>query len=663
MAQVNIMEMQAVLPAQNRENAKSDFSEVKAKAGSNAGSFSKQLQRLAQRTSDSKEQQSSNKKTVAERPEANKNSLSAAQNAPKLLAAKPVLVRQKKAEQELATESAVINEGPAIAADIKQDSPAPEASGNMPLTDIPLIIAPEKIRELSRVEDTAQLSEPLNSGNGSLNNVIAELFKEFSQDAVQAVPLQENTMPQEPQEQVNGLEQQVILPEVVLEKQIAAKEEPKSVAIIYEAVANNEVAVNNLEPVVDEAAPLKKVLDSKLPAEIQDSVVDLKPLPDEIIPTQPGMTADNQEKQARVKTDLNTNSEQLIPAAATENGTPAVMAAVPDQSALSGKSTAKRLEPRNALSATMPRGDEAAIDSEVLLSQADAGTKKTLPLIAPEQAEKAKSAGVSDKASQTAATQESTTQQSKSELNFRVAAGLEMEAAKPQNAAAATDVKKLIEFESKRLKSDKSEPMPQKNDVVVKSEKSEGEPNLLLLGKSGLETEKNQLLRSVNTPAAANLAAEPEQVLEQIVKKAEMMVKQNSSEMKIQLQPEFLGKMTIKIVVEEGLLTARFITDSHQVKHMLDSNLNTLRQSLEAQGIRVEKTEVNVQLNNGGMFDGSNGNPQETWQRYQSMNNNNQRNVFGQGYQAGMENDDIMLSSLPEEDYGIASNGSMNFLV
>ena len=101
--------------------------------------------------------------------------------------------------------------------------------------------------------------------------------------------------------------------------------------------------------------------------------------------------------------------------------------------------------------------------------------------------------------------------------------------------------------------------------------------------------------------------------MEQVVRKAEVMIKQNSSEMRIQLHPEFLGKMTIKLVLEDGLLTARFITENHQVKHLLDSNLNSLRQSLESQGIRVEKTEVNVQLNNGGLFDGSEGSRQDLW--------------------------------------------------
>ena len=55
-------------------------------------------------------------------------------------------------------------------------------------------------------------------------------------------------------------------------------------------------------------------------------------------------------------------------------------------------------------------------------------------------------------------------------------------------------------------------------------------------------------------------------------------------------------KLTIKIAVEEGIVTARFITENLQVKHLLESNLNTLRQSLESQGIKVEKLKLMFSL-------------------------------------------------------------------
>ena len=82
--------------------------------------------------------------------------------------------------------------------------------------------------------------------------------------------------------------------------------------------------------------------------------------------------------------------------------------------------------------------------------------------------------------------------------------------------------------------------------------------------------EFNQVLPKADVP---NTTVDSQDVLNQIVRKAELMFRLNSSQMKIELHPEFLGKLTIKVMVEEGAVTARFITDNHQVKQMLEANL------------------------------------------------------------------------------------------
>jgi len=133
--------------------------------------------------------------------------------------------------------------------------------------------------------------------------------------------------------------------------------------------------------------------------------------------------------------------------------------------------------------------------------------------------------------------------------------------------------------------------------------------------------------------------------------------------MKIQLQPEFLGKMIIKIALEDGLLTARFITDNNQVKHLLESNLAALRQSLEAQGIRVERTEVNVQLDSGGTFGGYQEGRQELWQRPDSPFYQDSHSFEDNGY-TELTDEEITQPVLNANDfYGINQDGTMNFVV
>lgn len=663
MAQLNMVEVQAAVPA---KLTKSQMSAPKPKAGSNSGSFSKHLQRLTRRSSENRDLPCSNKEAVAERPETSSNPLPVERKVENLSVARKVSASQKPAEQEAPRESAANLEVSAVSGEIQPEGGVQKAPDNIPLNEIPVIVAQETTMELTKTETVVQVSETADWGETGQNSGSADLFNELPRNTVQvALQPQENFVPPEegPKVQVQVIAeelQQPTIPETGLVKQIAAAEIPKLSSLKQEAAVNNEAAANNMEPVKDGgAAPAKQVMDPKLLLAKQDSLKEPVPLVSNI-PIQPDMAVDKEAEPVKVEEKvMNSRSEPPAPAAATVNESPAVVTAALTQSGTVSQPTNKRTDASNQGAKTAAIGGETVGDAETLLTQAvpdekGAGSE-------PKQMDKG---GESDKATQLAGNKESKARPGQTDLKFKAVAG--MEAVKPKTEQAATDVKKLIAFESKRLKSDKGEVMQIKSEAAANSKPNEGETIALLAGKSGLEPEKNPLLRSATNLPTTDLPVEPEKVLEQIVKKAEMLVKLNSSEMKIQLHPEFLGKMTIKIMIEEGLLTAKFITDSHQVKQMLDSNLNTLRQSLEAQGIRVEKTEVNVQLNNGGMFDGSGQNPQESWQRHQFMSSQYPRSFNGQGYQTGagaLDDDEIAVNAIPEPDYGIGSNGTMNFLV
>ncbi|SHG58226.1 hook-length control protein FliK [Thermosyntropha lipolytica DSM 11003] len=173
------------------------------------------------------------------------------------------------------------------------------------------------------------------------------------------------------------------------------------------------------------------------------------------------------------------------------------------------------------------------------------------------------------------------------------------------------DVKGLIYWE--QMKNTGHKLALREQEQLNNDEMADGKRNFVFNGTASKSSESLRTAAFVNLPKP--VPVNEKEVFAQIVRKAELLVKQNLSEMKIELKPEFLGKMTIKIAVEEGAVTARFIAENLRVKQMLESNIAALRQSLENQGLRVEKTEVNVQLNNGGMFDGSENSRQFMGQR------------------------------------------------
>ncbi len=169
------------------------------------------------------------------------------------------------------------------------------------------------------------------------------------------------------------------------------------------------------------------------------------------------------------------------------------------------------------------------------------------------------------------------------------------------------EVKKFIDFEANRMKGSK---LPFSTEV---NNQEAGNDSQAIDDKMGLPDIKLGKM-DVNFQNQLKIPPGPQEVIEQILDKIEIIQSKKLAELTLELKPDVLGKMTIKLAMEEGSLIARFITDNLHVKNILESNLNSLRQTLESQGIKVEKTEVNVQLNNGGMFDGSEGNQQDRWE-------------------------------------------------
>ena len=99
-----------------------------------------------------------------------------------------------------------------------------------------------------------------------------------------------------------------------------------------------------------------------------------------------------------------------------------------------------------------------------------------------------------------------------------------------------------------------------------------------------------------NLPSQGN--ALRENILNQLVKKLEVMQYPDKTEMKVQLKPEHLGEVTLLLVKEEGALKARLVAESLQVKGVLESGLSQIKTGLEGQNIKV--AEINVTLNQEG---------------------------------------------------------------
>lgn len=68
----------------------------------------------------------------------------------------------------------------------------------------------------------------------------------------------------------------------------------------------------------------------------------------------------------------------------------------------------------------------------------------------------------------------------------------------------------------------------------------------------------------------------------------------NSNIAKIKLKPEALGEVTIKLSIQEGVVTGKISVENYEIKNMIDNNINQLKESLESKGINVEAFSVSV---------------------------------------------------------------------
>lgn len=85
-----------------------------------------------------------------------------------------------------------------------------------------------------------------------------------------------------------------------------------------------------------------------------------------------------------------------------------------------------------------------------------------------------------------------------------------------------------------------------------------------------------------------------QQIMEQIMDYLKVEIKPDMSQLEMQLHPESLGTLNIQVSNKNGLVTAQFTTQDENVKHVIESQLVQLKDTLNEQGIKVQAIEVNV---------------------------------------------------------------------
>lgn len=106
----------------------------------------------------------------------------------------------------------------------------------------------------------------------------------------------------------------------------------------------------------------------------------------------------------------------------------------------------------------------------------------------------------------------------------------------------------------------------------------------------GVET----VLTQTTTPSYLS-ASDIDSILAQITKETVVQITDTTSIMEMQLNPENLGKLTLQVASKEGVISAQITAQNEAVKNAIESQIATLKDNLNAQGLKVEAVEVTVE--------------------------------------------------------------------
>ncbi len=87
-------------------------------------------------------------------------------------------------------------------------------------------------------------------------------------------------------------------------------------------------------------------------------------------------------------------------------------------------------------------------------------------------------------------------------------------------------------------------------------------------------------------------------IVEQILEKTTVVLKNNKSMVLMKLNPEHLGKVLVRLSSQNGIVKGSFTVENNVVKEALERNIVMLKQQLEESGVKIDKIEVTISSSN-----------------------------------------------------------------
>ena len=120
-----------------------------------------------------------------------------------------------------------------------------------------------------------------------------------------------------------------------------------------------------------------------------------------------------------------------------------------------------------------------------------------------------------------------------------------------------------------------------------------------------------QEFANVETVEPLPQSVNTQDVIDQIVESARVILTEDKTSMELQLNPQNLGKIILKVTEQEGAVTAKIMTQNAVVKEALEAQTVELRQNLEQAEVTVASHEFEKNLEQNAEGEKQQGEQQE----------------------------------------------------
>lgn len=96
------------------------------------------------------------------------------------------------------------------------------------------------------------------------------------------------------------------------------------------------------------------------------------------------------------------------------------------------------------------------------------------------------------------------------------------------------------------------------------------------------------------SPQAAMSPAEHDAAVKQLMNQAQYLIKKGGGEMKVQMTPEGMGTIHLKVMLQDGKVNMQMSADTQEAKKAIESSLAELKTSLAAHKLSMENVKVDV---------------------------------------------------------------------